>query len=259
MATVVAADIITLGRGSGKLHSKLVDPTRAPKVTKTRTAAAQHTAAAPKECNPVPPAKKAPALPEDSAKNAPTTQEARATWIHDRYGESVVGGPLTAKTFELVPGSKLDARIADHYNAQTGTLYEFNTTPWNTGVPDLKAKVDFKIAQVSKDFQLRAEGTVQNVVWCGTEPLPTTGEGGRLRQALINANIRYRVVPLPPTCSGCGRRSTDRPSRTRRAVHRLGRRRAKRTRGMHCHLSYCYGSSANPARPHRSSSRPTAS
>ena len=194
-ATVVVGDLVTLGEG-GKLHAKVVDPTRAPKVVKTRMAA-PHTPTA-KEAPPIPPPKQAPPLPADSPVNKPTTQEARATYIHDRYGESVVGGALTVRTFEVTSKTKLDTRIADHYNASTGTLYEFNTTPWSQLPADtLKMKVDFKVAQVGKDLQLRAEGKIQQAVWYGTEALPTTGEGNRLRQALIDANIQYQVVPLP--------------------------------------------------------------
>ncbi|MEU5902976.1 hypothetical protein ABZ780_01245 [Micromonospora sp. NPDC047467] len=43
--------------------------------------------------------------------------------------------------------TKLDSRIADHYNTSTGTLY----------------------AQVGKDVQLRADRKIQQAVWYGTE------------------------------------------------------------------------------------------
>ncbi|MGC4863161.1 SpvB/TcaC N-terminal domain-containing protein [Micromonospora sp. DT41] len=195
-ATVVVGDLVTLGEG-GKLHSKVLDPTRAPKVIKTRPAA-PHTPAV-KEAAPVPPPKQAPPVPADSPVNKPMTQEARATYIHDRYGEAVVGGPLNATKFEVTANTKLDSRIADHYNTSTGTLYEFNTTPWSQLPADkLKEKVDFKVAQVGKDVQLRADRKIQQAVWYGTEALPTSGEGNRLRQALIDAGIQYQVVPLPP-------------------------------------------------------------
>ncbi|MEU5909079.1 hypothetical protein [Micromonospora sp. NPDC047527] len=69
--------------------------------------------------------------------------------------------------------TKLDSRIADHYNTSTGTLYEFNTTPWSQlPAHKLKEKVDFKVAQVAqvgKDVQLRADRKIQQAVWYGTE------------------------------------------------------------------------------------------
>lgn len=191
--TVVAGDVVAHAKAPGKLYSKVADP-KAPKFTATRP-----TGGGIKPAPPAPrPAPKQPPLPKDSAVNAPTTETAGATYIHNRYGEAIVGGPLNGRTFEVSQNTRLDSRVADHFDATTGTLYEFNTTPWGDLAPDaLKAKIDFKVAQVGKDFQLRADGTIQNVVWYGTEALPTTGEGARLARALQQANIQYQVVPLP--------------------------------------------------------------
>lgn len=35
-------------------------------------------------------------------------------------------------------------------------------------------------------------------MWYGTEEPPSTDEAGRLKNALAKAEIKYKVVPLPP-------------------------------------------------------------
>jgi RHS repeat-associated protein len=142
--------------------------------------------------------KKAPDLPADSAARAPATVEARATYIHDRFGESIVG-KLKPKTFATSdsPGA-LGTRVADHFDASTGTLYEFNTTPWSELTEKNPSQIVRKIEQVGKDFQLRQTGEIKQAIWYGTEELPQTGPAAGLRKALMDAKIEYRVVPLPP-------------------------------------------------------------
>ena len=141
------------------------------------------------------------ALREQAAKSPtlkrPITQVASAKFIHDRYGESIVGGPLHEKLFEINVGSKLESRIADHYDA-SGTLHEFNATPWSKlSEKELNSKINFKLQQVAKDITLRADGRIKQAVWYGTEALPTIGKANELRVALKNAKIDYKVVPLP--------------------------------------------------------------
>ncbi|WP_231737524.1 hypothetical protein [Mycobacterium sp. IS-1742] len=139
-----------------------------------------------------------PPTPANSPTQRRTKVEVRATYVHDRYGESVVGGRLSSKSFVLTRKSKLDSRVADHFDPRTKTLYEFNTTPWSKVPQDvLREKVNFKIQQVGKDLQLKRERKIRSAVWYGTEPLPATGEAERLRRALKDAGIEYRVAPLP--------------------------------------------------------------
>lgn len=60
-------------------------------------------------------------------------------------------------------------------------------------------KLSHKLQQAGSDFALLKDpqSPVKHVVWFGTEPLPTDGLGGKLRQALEEAGIEYFVVPLP--------------------------------------------------------------
>lgn len=53
-----------------------------------------------------------------------------------------------------------------------------------------------KLDQVGSDFALlqQKNGPVKRIIWFGTEPLPATGLGGQLREALEKAGIKYWVV-----------------------------------------------------------------
>mgnify|MGYP003580486834 CR=1 FL=1 len=192
-AAVVAGDIVAhVHAPKGKLFSKAVE-TKTPKVI---TSVAKTPDVKPT------PAQKPPPLPADSPVNRPAGMEARATYIHDRYGESIVGGKLEPKSFELNEGSKLESRVADHFDRSSKTLHEFNTTPWSELPTDqLREKVNEKLKQVGKDIDLRAQGEIKEAVWYGTEPLPDTGPASELKRALSEAKIEYRVVPLPPNLS----------------------------------------------------------
>jgi len=193
-ATMVAADVVVHAHGSGRIHGKVVDPKR-PKFVPSKEVGGPH------ERPSSPQARNAtPTLPVDSAVNPPQGQEARATYIHDRYSESIVGQKLNPETFLLNENkNKLEARVADHYDKNTRNLYEFNTTPWSELPQDkLRAKVNEKIKQVAKDLDLRESGKIQEAIWYGTEALPDTGPASELKRALEGAGIKYKVVPLSP-------------------------------------------------------------
>lgn len=52
-----------------------------------------------------------------------------------------------------------------------------------------------KLDQVGSDLALlKTNPDVKRIVWFGTEPLPTTGLGGQLREALQKVGIPYWVV-----------------------------------------------------------------
>jgi hypothetical protein len=141
------------------------------------------------------PPRKIPPKPSDNWLDKYIAQEARATYIHNAYGQAVLGHPLRAKKFEFNTGSSLESRVADDYDPITGILTEINTTPWSTMS---QAQLSRKLKQAGQDFDLIKRGGIKGAVWYGTEPLPTTGLGGQLAKALQDAHIPYRVVPLPP-------------------------------------------------------------
>jgi hypothetical protein len=150
---------------------------------------------------PVSPPKAAPPLPPDSPVFFLRAQEARATFIHNAYGQDVLGKPMKGEIVYFDdPGSKLGSRIVDHseyIDPTTRTAYEINTTPWERMSEAQRTK---KIEQVGKDWQQLHDGKVDKkadkVVWIGSEPLPTDGFGAQLKKALDNAGIEYRHVPM---------------------------------------------------------------
>jgi hypothetical protein len=124
--------------------------------------------------------------------------------IHDKFMQEVLGR-TTSRTFRpaAMGGSKgqLGTRIADHYDAETDTIYEMNTTPWESMTID---QLKRKLGQVGSDFDLlhgdpsKPDQHVSNVVWIGDHPLPDTGLGGQLKKALEQAGIPYMVRDRTP-------------------------------------------------------------
>jgi RHS repeat-associated protein len=151
-----------------------------------------------------PPRNKTPALPPDSPVHRPRTREASALYIHNAYGQSIVGRPLQGKGFDINKGSSLEKRFADDYDRKTGTLREFNTRPWASLTQE---ELSFKLKQVAKDITLLESGAITKAIWYATEAIPSEGLGGQLRRALDEAVIKYpgrfeyKVVPLPPQLS----------------------------------------------------------
>lgn len=88
----------------------------------------------------------------------------------------------------------LGSRRFDHFDATTRTGFEGNTTPWSQMTQD---QLQRKLEQVASDLMLIRDprSGVNRVIWFGTEPLPTTGLGNQLREALQGAGIQYWVVP----------------------------------------------------------------
>ena len=146
---------------------------------------------------PVSPPKPPPPLPHDSPVFHLPQSEARATFIHNAYGQDVLGKPLEGKTFYFDDsGTKLGSRIVDHsefIDPTTRTAYEINTTPWEEMTEAQRTR---KIEQVAKDWQLLRDGKVDKVIWIGSEPLPNDNLGGQLKNALKSAGIEYRHVPM---------------------------------------------------------------
>jgi hypothetical protein len=122
--------------------------------------------------------------------NAPS-RTAKA--VHDSYLSKVRPG-ARERVIETPwsSGKGLGSRKFDDFDFKTGTGFEANTTPWSTMT--LK-QLSRKLHQVGSDFALlKTNPDVKRIVWFGTEPLPTTGLGGQLREALQKAGIPYWVV-----------------------------------------------------------------
>jgi hypothetical protein len=90
----------------------------------------------------------------------------------------------------------LGTRKFDHWEEEVGTGFEVNTTPWSKMK---QQKLSEKLYQVGSDFTLLRENPqVKKIIWVGTEPLPTTGLGAKLSQALKQAGIPYWVIEVGP-------------------------------------------------------------
>ena len=64
----------------------------------------------------------------------PPYPEWRSKFIHDYYAMQMLGVPSSKLTFRLsaMPGrGQFATKKFDHWDASTGTGYEFNTTPWS--------------------------------------------------------------------------------------------------------------------------------
>jgi hypothetical protein len=114
--------------------------------------------------------------------------------IHDKFVNQVRPGAKERK-FDT-PWSKnkgLGCRKFDDFDDLTKTGFEGNTTPWGQMTLDQLSR---KLDQVGSDFALlqQRNGPVKRIIWFGTEPLPTTGLGGQLREALEKTGIRYWVI-----------------------------------------------------------------
>jgi hypothetical protein len=61
-------------------------------------------------------------------------------------------------------------------------------------------KYQHKLQQLGSDIMLLADPNsgVDHVIWFGTEPLPTTGLAGHLRQALLDSGIPYYFIEYVP-------------------------------------------------------------
>lgn len=116
-----------------------------------------------------------------------------ARTVHDQFVQKVRPG-AKEKVFATPwsQGKGLGSRKFDDFDKDTGTAFEGNTTPWSQMTQEQLSR---KLDQVGSDFALlKKNKDVKRIVWFGTEPLPTTGLGGQLREALQNAGIEYWVV-----------------------------------------------------------------
>jgi RHS repeat-associated protein len=115
----------------------------------------------------------------------------RPGFVHDEYVQYVRPG-ARQKTFKWSSEGRLGSRKFDDFDYATGTAFEGNTTPWEQ-LTD--RKLQDKLDQVGADIALLRENReVKRVIWFGTEPLPSSGRAGQLRQALEDAGIEYWVV-----------------------------------------------------------------
>lgn len=117
-----------------------------------------------------------------------------AKGVHDKFVNQVRLG-ARERVFDT-PWSKnkgLGSRKFDDFDDLTKTGFEGNTTPWSQMTQEQLSR---KLDQVGSDFALlqQKNGPVKRIIWFGTEPLPTTGLGGQLREALEKAGIKYWVV-----------------------------------------------------------------
>jgi hypothetical protein len=118
-----------------------------------------------------------------------------ARFTHNEYVQRVRPG---ARERTFYPGGRnsrgLGSRRYDDFDHVTRTAFEGNTTPWSQMTAE---KLQAKLHQVGSDILLLNDPkrAVRRVIWFGTEPLPTSGLGGQLLQALQQAGIPYWFVP----------------------------------------------------------------
>ena len=119
--------------------------------------------------------------------------EASPTFLHNEYVNWVRPG-ATERVFKTpwAASRGLGTRRFDDYNRLTRTGFEGNTTPWSEMTQEQLSR---KLGQVAADMVLlKTNAKVQRIIWFGTEPLPMTGLGAQLREALRQAGIPYFVV-----------------------------------------------------------------
>jgi hypothetical protein len=114
-------------------------------------------------------------------------------FLHDEYVSWVRPGAREV-VFETPWSASrgLGTRRFDDFDIRTLTGFEGNTTPWSQMT---QAQLSRKLDQVAGDMVLlETNPGVQRIVWFGTEPLPTTGLGAQLAEALRRVGIPYWVV-----------------------------------------------------------------
>jgi len=113
--------------------------------------------------------------------------------IHNRFVTKVRPG-AKERVFQTPwsSSSGLGTRRFDDFDDINGIAFEGNTTPWSRMTDEQLSR---KLDQVGADFALlRANSEIKRIVWFGTEELPTTGLGARLRDALKSSGIDYWVI-----------------------------------------------------------------
>ena len=116
-----------------------------------------------------------------------------AKTVHDLFVQQVRPG-AREMVFETPwsSGKGFGSRRFDDFDLRTGTAFEGNTTPWSQMTHEQLSR---KLDQVASDFALlKTNPRIKRIIWFGTEPLPTTGLGAQLREALKMAGIEYWVI-----------------------------------------------------------------
>jgi hypothetical protein len=127
-------------------------------------------------------------------KAAASQVEKTSKFLHDEFAQKVLGQRAQEKVFST-PWSAdrgLGTRKLDHWIKESGTGFEFNTTPWSKMTQEQLSR---KLDQVGSDYALlRTNPEVNKIIWVGTEPFPRSGLGAQLEKALKDAGISYWVV-----------------------------------------------------------------
>jgi hypothetical protein len=128
----------------------------------------------------------------DCASNVASNSGLSAKGVHDKFVNKVRPG-ARERVFDTPWSTNkgLGSRKFDDFDEITMTGFEGNTTPWSSMTQEQLSR---KLDQVGSDFALLRNGDVKRIIWFGTEPLPTKGLGGQLREALQKAGIEYWVV-----------------------------------------------------------------
>ena len=94
-------------------------------------------------------------------------------------------------------------RHVDDWIKETGTIQEATLLEWSSlNLQDVHS-LDFqefnrKLKQAAQDgWLLKNDRRVKEVIWYGTEPLPTTGRAAELTRLLTANGIQYRLVKVP--------------------------------------------------------------
>jgi hypothetical protein len=118
---------------------------------------------------------------------------ASAKTVHDRYLLQVRPG-ARERVFDTrwSKNKGLGSRKFDDFDDLTGTGFEANTTPWSRMT---REQLSRKLDQAGSDSALlKTNPQVRRIIWFGTEELPSSGLGGQLKQALMDAGIPYWVI-----------------------------------------------------------------
>jgi hypothetical protein len=113
------------------------------------------------------------------------------TFIHNTYLKWVRPGAVEHSI--RTPWGSL--RKLDDFDALTKTGFEAKVTNWES-----MPQVEFQrvMGQIADDRSiLVGQGEVDRIIWFGAHPLPDSGLGGQIKEALKQAHIEYWQVPMP--------------------------------------------------------------
>jgi hypothetical protein len=134
--------------------------------------------------------------------NTYQTQAAGRQITPSEYEKLCFGGPGNKQSFDIWAQDSGFTRRPDNWVQASGTIEEASLQRWSEMNLEDPHSVDFqefnrKLGQAEADGWLLANNPkVNEAIWYGPEPLPTTGRAAELTLKLNQLGIKYKVVPV---------------------------------------------------------------